>query len=60
MVCTRSPFFQNTDGIEKVPFFGLNTKELKDFFSPSCLSCFYCTNALADLVVGYMGAPFQG
>jgi coenzyme F420 hydrogenase subunit beta len=52
--------FRHEDGhIEKVPFFGLNTKELKDVFSPSCLSCFDYTNALADLVVGYMGAPFQ-
>ena len=43
---------------ELVPFFGLNTKELKDVFAPSCLSCFDYTNALADLVVGYMGAEF--
>ena len=51
--------FKHEDGsIEKVPFFGLNTKELKDVFAPSCLSCFDYTNALADLVVGYMGAPF--
>jgi len=41
-----------------VPFFGLNTKELKDVFAPSCLSCFDYVNSLADLVVGYMGAPF--
>ena len=51
--------FKHEDGtIEKVPFFGLNTKELKDIFAPSCLSCFDYVNALADLVVGYMGAPF--
>jgi 3,8-divinyl protochlorophyllide a 8-vinyl-reductase (ferredoxin) len=35
----------------------LNTKELKDVFAPSCLSCFDYVNGLADLVVGYMGAP---
>lgn len=51
--------FKHEDGsIEKVPFFGLNTKELKDVFAPSCLSCFDYVNSLADLVVGYMGAPF--
>lgn len=51
--------FKHEDGsVEKVPFFGLNTKELKDVFAPSCLSCFDYVNGLADLVVGYMGAPF--
>lgn len=51
--------FKYEDGsTELVPFFGLNTKELKDVFAPSCLSCFDYTNALADLVVGYMGAEF--
>jgi coenzyme F420 hydrogenase subunit beta len=52
--------FKHEDGsIEKVPFFGLNTKELKDVFAPSCMSCFDYVNSLADLVVGYMGAPFS-
>ncbi|NEO31196.1 MAG: hypothetical protein F6K36_12330 [Symploca sp. SIO3C6] len=51
--------FKHEDGsMEKVPFFGLNTKELKDVFAPSCMSCFDYVNSLADLVVGYMGAPF--
>jgi coenzyme F420-reducing hydrogenase beta subunit len=51
--------FKHEDGsVELVPFFGLNTKELKDVFAPSCMSCFDYTNGLADLVVGYMGAPF--
>ena len=51
--------FKHEDGsTEMVPFFGLNTKELKDIFAPSCLSCFDYVNGLADLVVGYMGAPF--
>lgn len=51
--------FNHEDGsTEKVPFFGLNTKELKDIFAPSCLSCFDYVNGLADLVVGYMGAEF--
>ena len=51
--------FKHSDGsTEQVPFFGLNTKELKDVFAPSCLACFDYTNALADIVVGYMGATF--
>jgi coenzyme F420 hydrogenase subunit beta len=52
--------FKHENGeIEKVPFFGLNTKALKEVFAPSCLSCFDYVNNLADLVVGYMGAPFR-
>ena len=51
--------FKHEDGSEeKVPFFGLKTNKLKDVFAPSCMSCFDYTNALADIVVGYMGAPF--
>lgn len=51
--------FRHEDGSEeKVPFFGLKTNQLKDVFAPSCLSCFDYTNALADIVIGYMGAPF--
>ncbi|WNZ47958.1 Coenzyme F420 hydrogenase/dehydrogenase, beta subunit C-terminal domain [Leptolyngbya boryana CZ1] len=51
--------FKHEDGsTELVPFFGLKTNELKDVFAPSCLSCFDYVNSLADLVVGYMGAPF--
>ncbi len=51
--------FRHQDGSsETVPFFGLDTPRLKDVFAPSCLSCFDYTNAGADLVVGYMGAPF--
>ncbi|NET48708.1 MAG: hypothetical protein F6K09_08275 [Merismopedia sp. SIO2A8] len=51
--------FKHEDGsTETVPFFGLKTNQLKDVFAPSCMSCFDYTNSLADLVVGYMGAPF--
>ena len=51
--------FKHEDGsIEKVPFFGLKTNQLKNVFAPSCMSCFDYVNSLADLVVGYMGAPF--
>jgi coenzyme F420-reducing hydrogenase beta subunit len=51
--------FKHEDGsVETVPFFGLKTNVLKDVFAPSCMSCFDYVNSLADLVVGYMGAPF--
>lgn len=51
--------FRHSDGREEtVPFFGLDTPQLKDVFAPSCLSCFDYVNAGADLVVGYMGATF--
>ncbi|MFK0733992.1 MAG: Coenzyme F420 hydrogenase/dehydrogenase, beta subunit C-terminal domain [Gloeotrichia echinulata GP01] len=51
--------FKHEDGsAETVPFFGLKTNKLKDVFAPSCMSCFDYVNSLADLVVGYMGAPF--
>ncbi|WP_026733593.1 Coenzyme F420 hydrogenase/dehydrogenase, beta subunit C-terminal domain [Fischerella sp. PCC 9605] len=51
--------FKHEDGsVETVPFFGLKTNLLKDVFAPSCMSCFDYVNSLADLVVGYMGAPF--
>ncbi len=51
--------FKHEDGSEeKVPFFGLKTNVLKDVFAPSCMSCFDYVNSLADLVVGYMGAPY--
>ncbi|MBH8566235.1 Coenzyme F420 hydrogenase/dehydrogenase, beta subunit C-terminal domain [Nostoc sp. CENA67] len=51
--------FKHADGsTETVPFFGLKTNKLKDVFAPSCMSCFDYVNSLADLVVGYMGAPF--
>ena len=51
--------FKHEDGSEEmVPFFGLKTNELKDVFAPSCMSCFDYVNSLADLVVGYMGAPY--
>jgi coenzyme F420 hydrogenase subunit beta len=51
--------FKHEDGsVEKVPFFGLKTNKLKDIFAPSCMTCFDYVNSLADLVVGYMGAPF--
>jgi coenzyme F420 hydrogenase subunit beta len=52
--------FKHEDGSEEtVPFFGLKTNVLKDIFAPSCMSCFDYVNSLADIVVGYMGAPYK-
>nr|CAD1820940.1 unnamed protein product [Ananas comosus var. bracteatus] len=49
---------KHLDGhIEEVPYFCLPARELVDVIAPSCYSCFDYTNALADLVVGYMGVP---
>ncbi|KAL7105658.1 hypothetical protein ACP275_07G057800 [Erythranthe tilingii] len=49
---------KHLDGhIEEVPYFCLPANDLTDVIAPSCYSCFDYTNALADLVVGYMGVP---
>ncbi|EPS68451.1 hypothetical protein M569_06318 [Genlisea aurea] len=49
---------KHLDGrIEEIPYFCLPANELTDVIAPSCYSCFDYTNALADLVVGYMGVP---
>lgn len=49
---------KHLDGhIEEVPYFCLPANDLVDVIAPSCYSCFDYTNALADLVVGYMGVP---
>ncbi len=47
--------------VEKVPYFSL-PQELSrsDVFAPSCMSCFDYLNSLADLTVGYVGAPLVG
>ncbi|MDX2217343.1 MAG: Coenzyme F420 hydrogenase/dehydrogenase, beta subunit C-terminal domain [Oculatellaceae cyanobacterium bins.114] len=54
----RVHFKHEDSSVEMVPFFGLKTNQLKDVFAPSCMSCFDYVNSLADLVVGYMGAPY--
>jgi 7-hydroxymethyl chlorophyll a reductase len=52
--------FKLHDGTyEKVPYFSLPANELTDVIAPSCMSCFLYPNDLADLVVGYMGAPYD-
>lgn len=51
---------KHTDGhFEYIPYFCLPANDLNDVIAPSCYSCFDYTNALADLVVGYMGVPWQ-
>merc|ERR1712176_1194032 len=50
------------DGVtcEKVPYFCLPADRLTEVIATSCYSCFDYVNALADVVVGYMGVPFEG
>ena len=55
---------RNCDGEESVsyitkPYFCLPGKIAKSSIAKSCLACFDYTNALADVVVGYMGAPLD-
>jgi coenzyme F420-reducing hydrogenase beta subunit len=47
------------DAYEKVPYFCLPGTVAEVAIAPSCLTCFDYTNGLADLVVGYMGAPLE-
>lgn len=41
------------------PYFTLPGSIAEASIAPSCLSCFDYTNGLADVVVGYMGAPLD-
>jgi len=45
--------------MEYVPYFCLPRNKLNGVMSRSCYSCFDYTNALADLVVGYMAVPYK-
>jgi coenzyme F420-reducing hydrogenase beta subunit len=47
-------------GYEKKPYFCLPGEIAQDAIATSCLACFDYTNALADVVIGYMGAPLDG
>jgi coenzyme F420-reducing hydrogenase beta subunit len=49
----------DVDTYEKIPYFSLPGKIARSSIASSCLSCFDYTNALADVVVGYMGAPLD-
>ena len=44
---------------QRKPYFCLPSSVAKESIAPSCLACFDYTNALSDVVVGYMGAPFN-
>lgn len=51
---------KHLDGhFETIPYFCLPANDLNDVIAPSCYSCFDYTNAGADIVVGYMGTPYQ-
>jgi 7-hydroxymethyl chlorophyll a reductase len=43
-----------------VPYFCLPADKLTNVIATSCYSCFDYVNALSDIVVGYMGVPFEG
>ena len=47
------------NGYLKKPYFCLPPSLAAPSIAPSCLACFDYTNALADVVVGYMGAPTE-
>ncbi|HMP41065.1 MAG TPA: Coenzyme F420 hydrogenase/dehydrogenase, beta subunit C-terminal domain [Roseiflexaceae bacterium] len=54
-----SVHLRHDDGqIEKVDFIDIPMDELGDIFPSACLACFDYPNTLADLTIGYMGAPF--
>ncbi|EED95522.1 hypothetical protein THAPSDRAFT_14482, partial [Thalassiosira pseudonana CCMP1335] len=44
---------------ERLPYFSLPGDVAEFAISDSCLACFDYTNALADVVVGYMAAPLD-
>jgi len=41
------------------PYFSLPASVAEPSIAPSCRHCFDYTNGLADVVIGYMGAPIQ-
>ncbi len=49
---------RHEDGrVEKVNFIDIPMAQLGDIFPSACLSCFDYANTLADITLGYMGAP---
>lgn len=61
MLLLHTVHIKHTDGhFEKIPYFSLPANDLTEVIAPSCYSCFDYPNALADLVVGYMGVPYEG
>lgn len=61
-VKTKSKPYENSNegsGYLTKPYFCLPGTVAKSSIAPSCLACFDYTNALADVVIGYMAAPYQ-
>ena len=53
-----SVHLRHDDGrVERVNFIDIPMAELGDIFPSACLSCFDYANGLADITLGYMGAP---
>ena len=50
---------QTQPSYERLPYFSLQGDVAEFAIAKSCLACFDYTNALADVVVGYMGAPLE-
>jgi coenzyme F420-reducing hydrogenase beta subunit len=50
---------QSQPSYERLPYFSLQGDLAEFAIAKSCLACFDYTNALADVVVGYMGAPLD-
>ena len=50
---------KTSDDYVKKPYFVLPGSIAKQSIATSCLACFDYTNGLADVVVGYMGAPLE-
>ncbi len=51
-------WMRHEDGhIERINFVDFPMDQIGDIFPASCLSCFDYPNALADITIGYMGAP---
>jgi coenzyme F420 hydrogenase subunit beta len=54
-----SVHLRHEDGrVERVNFIDIPMAELGDVFPSACLACFDYANGLADITLGYMGAPF--
>ena len=52
-------FKDGSSTYEKIPYFSLPGTIARSSIADSCLACFDYTNGLADVVVGYMGAPLD-
>lgn len=53
-----SLWMRHEDGqIERINFIDFPMEKLENIFPSACLSCFDYPNTLADLTIGYMGAP---